>query len=101
MHFKEKRGLAGIFKRSSSIDNLFDEVSVHKDYHIDIFPKAFIVLFHMNSQCYSIGNVWSKYLESADLCQDGHLPIFLMVFLMKSSENVDNGPRNSSFSSLC
>lgn len=46
MHFKEKRGgLAGIFKRSSSIDNLLDEVSVHKDYHIDILPKAFIVVF--------------------------------------------------------
>lgn len=61
MHFKEKRGgLAGIFIRSSSIDNLLEEVSVHKDYHIDIFPKAFIVLFHMNSQCYSIVNVRSN-----------------------------------------
>lgn len=60
MRFKEKRGgLAGIFKRSSSIDNLLDEVSAHKDYHIDIFPKAFIVFFHMTSQCYSIGNVRS------------------------------------------
>lgn len=46
MHFKEKRGgLIGIFKRSSSIDNLLDEVSVHKDYHIDIFPKVFIFIF--------------------------------------------------------
>lgn len=61
MHFKEKRGgLTGIFKRSSSIDNLLDEVSVHKDYHIDIFPKAFFFFFHMNSQCYSIGNVRSN-----------------------------------------
>lgn len=67
MHFKEKRGLAGIFKRSSSIDNLLDEVGVHKDYHIDIFPKAFIVLFHMNSQCYSIGNVRSNEISNGKI----------------------------------
>lgn len=68
MHFKEKRGgLAGIFKRSSSIDNLLDEVSGHKDYHIDIFPKAFTVLFRLNSQCYSIGNVRSNEISNGKI----------------------------------
>lgn len=53
MCFKEKKGgLAGIFKRSSSIDNLFDEVSAQSP-TFTYSPELFVIVF-MNIQYFSI-----------------------------------------------